>query len=42
MRINRYTGGTKKMDLFSMKGEYDPDDIINGTKKDDDDNAEMT
>ena len=42
MRINRYTGGNKKMDLFNMKGEYDADDIMNGGKKDDDDNAEMT
>ena len=30
------------MDLFNMKGEYDADDIMNGAKKDDDDNAEMT
>jgi len=43
MRINRYTGGgNKKIDLFNMKGEYDADDIMNGAKKDDDDNAEMT
>ena len=40
-RINRYTGN-KKMDLFNMRGEYDPDDIINNAKKDDDDNAEAT
>jgi hypothetical protein len=40
MRINRYTGGNKKMDLFNMKGEYDQDDC--GAKKDDDDNGEMT
>jgi hypothetical protein len=30
------------MDLFNMRGEYDPDDIINNAKKDDDDNAEAT
>jgi len=34
-RINRYSG-KQKVELFNMKGEYDPDDIINNAKKDDD------